>query len=690
MPQERYLLAAHPDASAQASDSTTHPEIANAESTGAPSLGPSPFASAPAPWQTLYGDLGPDEIGREMSRVRSHLFTLELSERSIYTYLRIIWAAQLYCHAQDTTLAAVEGPVLAAWLGDRGAKRRAQVATALRHYWRFISRVDPPLDVLAMSIGSWTVGRPRKRSDGTPSPMELLEGDIAGDVGPYMARVRSALLADGLSMSSTTTYLRALWSAELWCRAHQTTLPQAPPSLLEQWQLEQASALPAKAATALRHFYRLTGKGVRSRDTERPPRSRPGHSWTKAKGEKRRRLEALRDALEREELATKTVLSYLRVVHRADLWCTKHGISLLEADAEHLAAYVATLPNTRSSRAALRFALKYYYACQGREDPPLWVIRLPRKPPMMAKPLEENEALALARAARATGGPMGAAVMIGLHLGLRNHEICKLRWTDFSGRWLEVVGKGSTQARLPVHAAVQEVIDSLPRRSEWLFPGTGRSHVSTQTLWNWVKAIAAEAGIEGVYPHRLRHTCLSIANERTGDLRAVQDFARHARPETTAGYTRVTRGRLVAVADAVGEELSGQLPAAIPTHLDRLAIGYLDLVRALEGPRHVLAWVALADILADRPGWTLQLIDTTLQWHHESGDRWATARIDTAEIPIATLWRCAGSSESDDVSWWERPMGALGGVLPSFESGHFGDLGQWAGGCLEGVGGDVW
>jgi site-specific recombinase XerD len=42
----------------------------------------------------------------------------------------------------------------------------------------------------------------------------------------------------------------------------------------------------------------------------------------------------------------------------------------------------------------------------------------------------------------------------------------------------------------------------------------------------------------------LRHTMLTEANDRSGDLRTVQEIARHMRPETTAGYTRASDRRL--------------------------------------------------------------------------------------------------------------------------------------------------
>ena len=55
--------------------------------------------------------------------------------------------------------------------------------------------------------------------------------------------------------------------------------------------------------------------------------------------------------------------------------------------------------------------------------------------------------------------------------------------------------------------------------------------------------MSTEAGLR-VTPHRLRHTALTTANDVTGDLRAVQDFAGHTDPAVTARYTRTSRDAL--------------------------------------------------------------------------------------------------------------------------------------------------
>lgn len=44
---------------------------------------------------------------------------------------------------------------------------------------------------------------------------------------------------------------------------------------------------------------------------------------------------------------------------------------------------------------------------------------------------------------------------------------------------------------------------------------------------------------------------MATANDNTGNLRAVMAFARHARPETTMGYTRTTARQLMSVMEAI-------------------------------------------------------------------------------------------------------------------------------------------
>lgn len=48
-----------------------------------------------------------------------------------------------------------------------------------------------------------------------------------------------------------------------------------------------------------------------------------------------------------------------------------------------------------------------------------------------------------------------------------------------------------------------------------------------------------------------RRTALATANDNTGNLRAVQNLARHSRPETTSRYTRTKERTLRAVVESI-------------------------------------------------------------------------------------------------------------------------------------------
>ena len=126
---------------------------------------------------------------------------------------------------------------------------------------------------------------------------------------------------------------------------------------------------------------------------------------------------------------------------------------------------------------------------------------------------------------------------------------------------------------------VTAAVAALPRsHPTWVFSGRLNGHVHPATVWTWVVNLAEGAGIERVTTHRLRHTCLATANDNTGDLRAVQDFARHSKVDTTAGYTRSTERRLRTVMESIdyspgaaevaerGQRLAAKLKRLAPEH----------------------------------------------------------------------------------------------------------------------------
>jgi len=261
---------------------------------------------------------------------------------------------------------------------------------------------------------------------------------------------------------------------------------------------------------------------------------------------------ALIEALTFRGLAPKTVKTYRLAIHDVGRWCEDQGTDLDTMSATSLAAFIATKPPSWSTRHRFHCSLQHYWEIVKRADPPLAVIRRPPKPRMVCRALDEDDSRILAKAARARGDRKGLAVCCGLYAALRREEIATLRWDAFSDdghdEWLRVTGKREKTADIPVHPVLAELLACEPRTSEWVFPGRyPHRPVCPATIWDWVRIVARDAGVPVIPPHILRHTSLAEANDATGDLRGVQEFARHSDPEMTSGYTRVSTRRLRAV-----------------------------------------------------------------------------------------------------------------------------------------------
>lgn len=248
-------------------------------------------------------------------------------------------------------------------------------------------------------------------------------------------------------------------------------------------------------------------------------------------------------------LAPRSVRQYASTIERAVCYFDGEGWSLEQATPVQVATYANSLALTFGVRSTLRAALRNYWDLVEHPKPPLRAIRCPPQPAMVCKALVDDDARILAKAARARRDKKGLAVILGMYQGMRREEIATTEWLRIDSEWMRVVGKGAKSRTIPLHAVTAEALAWMPVECEWVFPGRNGSsapHVSGSAIWNWVRTVADEAGVGDVRPHWLRHTCLATQNDNTGDLRTVQHFAGHSRPETTSGYTRVTNRRLLA------------------------------------------------------------------------------------------------------------------------------------------------
>jgi integrase/recombinase XerD len=166
-------------------------------------------------------------------------------------------------------------------------------------------------------------------------------------------------------------------------------------------------------------------------------------------------------------------------------------------------------------------------------------------------------------ATRLAGAPLpsdlrlAALVELLYGSGLRASELVSLpRSAIHPDRpFLILRGKGGRERMVPIsdraRAAVAAWRAHVDPARTFLFP-SGKRHLSRIRLYQLVKALAAEAGIDPdrVSPHVLRHAFATHLLEGGADLRALQSMLGHADIATTEIYTHVDASRLVELVNA--------------------------------------------------------------------------------------------------------------------------------------------
>lgn len=544
-----------------------------------------PEANRVLPADRLVADDDPVEAAG-VEHATAAMAAAGLSPATVAAYSGYLLRAGRFTAARGVALIDADAELLSAYAARAGASyiSRKHLRLALVHFYRAHGRQAPALP-------AWTPAEPLRRLVALPDPRAVLEVAIA-DGGR-----RGAALALVVGSGLTTTQVAALPFDQLGYgrlrlgdghRVLELPLHPVAGALLDEmrgpseyafpswgrhghvyrdtvmgWLAELCAegGLPRLSIAQLRSMARFwsaddpeavaVARAIRGRpvslELDRRKRSRT-RSEDPAVAERQSQLRRHLIGLGR---SPSTVRSYVGAIARAERHFARAGRALSEADVEDIAEYSSTLPRDRSTLALVRSALAAYAEALAIPDQSR-AVRVPSKLPMRSRALSAADAERLAAVARDWGGPAGVAVLLGLYLALRPQEIARVRFTDFADGWLTVIGKGNKSARLPVAPEVSQAVATLPRRSLWLFPSPlGAGPVSPTTVWSWVRDVADAAGVGHVSTHLLRHTALTMANEATGDLRAVQEFARHARPETTAGYTRVSEARLLNIAGAI-------------------------------------------------------------------------------------------------------------------------------------------
>ncbi len=240
---------------------------------------------------------------------------------------------------------------------------------------------------------------------------------------------------------------------------------------------------------------------------------------------------------------------------------------LAGADREDLArlgaAWADLAPSSLARKAS---ALRQFYGFLVEEglrgdDPGDALPRLrPRRPlPRLLSHDEIGRLFASAERAAQAGEPRAIRLLALIELlygsGLRASELVSLAMAAVprDAPFLTITGKGGQQRLVPVgeraRAALGQWLRVRPAGGRHVFPSPRGGHLTRVRLFQLVRALAAEAGIdpEKVSPHVLRHAFATHLLEGGADLRVLQTLLGHADIATTQIYTHVDGARLVAL-----------------------------------------------------------------------------------------------------------------------------------------------
>lgn len=178
--------------------------------------------------------------------------------------------------------------------------------------------------------------------------------------------------------------------------------------------------------------------------------------------------------------------------------------------------------------------------------------------------ITDAQVRALLHVAAERGHETEALVRLLVLNGLRVSEVCNANVEDLrrepgGGHSLRIRGKGGKEVDVALaERTEQAVLKTVGARSEGpLFRRQDGRRVragnpaprvpyNRQAVYRVLADLATQAGlvgdedgqVDGVHPHRLRHTFVTMLLDRGVPLAAVQDAARHASSDTTRRYDR--------------------------------------------------------------------------------------------------------------------------------------------------------
>jgi len=275
-------------------------------------------------------------------------------------------------------------------------------------------------------------------------------------------------------------------------------------------------------------------------------------------------LTAVHRHLGRCKLAANTVRAYKRQTSAYVVWLTERAADHPDAFADLVGAEAAVtawrrhLTRAKASPATVNQALAAITLMYSHAGLRISVKRARVPRPGEPDALTEAEQGAVERAA-VRRGPRDAAILaVLLYAGAREEECARLDAGDIAitarTGTVRLHGKGDEIRTVPLPKTARDRIntwlDERGRHPGPLWSGQ-RGLLTISGIVQVVLAVGAGAGIEGLRPHRCRHTYATRLRQGGADVAQVQALLGHASLDTAARYFRAGTAETTAVVERV-------------------------------------------------------------------------------------------------------------------------------------------
>ncbi len=189
---------------------------------------------------------------------------------------------------------------------------------------------------------------------------------------------------------------------------------------------------------------------------------------------------------------------------------------------------------------------------------PAFKIEMPRVNNLRTEDLAPDQLAALVKAALEDPHPhAGKMMLLALYSGMRRGEMFRLQWShlDFERGFISLVDpKGGQDQRVPMNDAARDLLLSLPRTSDFVFPG--RDGGQRADINKTLKRLKAKAGLPADFRalHGLRHVYASmLASSGQVDLMTLQKLLTHKSPNMVLRYAHLRDDALRSASNLAGE-----------------------------------------------------------------------------------------------------------------------------------------